>query len=90
MSEMHNDKLRNLAKRSNAELMDSISAFVQGFIMGRNYESEFRTQLYNSILHEMRESSGMKFDDNNWWDNRISELEKENFELKSKYVWSED
>lgn len=90
MSDIHNEKLKLLAKRSNAELMDSISAFVQGFIMGRKYQQEFNTQLYNATLIELRNNSDHKFDLDNWWDNRIAELEKENFELKSKYVWEQE
>lgn len=35
MSEFHNERLRMLAKRSSAEQMSSVEAFVQGFIMGR-------------------------------------------------------
>lgn len=90
MSDFYDENLKKLAKRSNAELMDSVSAFAQGFVMGRNYEREFNAQLHNSILKEMRESSEIKFSENNWWDSKISELEKENHELKSKYVWSEE
>ena len=90
MSDIHNERLKLLAKRSNAELMDSVSAFAQGFIMGRKYQKEFNTQLHNSILKEMHENSDHKFDLNNWWDNRITELEKENFELKSKYVLGQE
>lgn len=90
MSDIHNEKLKLLAKRSNAEMMDSLSAFAQGFIMGRKYQQEFNTQLHNNILREMHKNTDHKFDLDNWWDNRIAELEKENFELKSKYVWEQE
>jgi hypothetical protein len=90
MSDSHNQKLRALAKRSHADQMSSEDAFVQGFLMGRNYQKEFNTQLYNSILKEMHKTSDFKFDDNNYWDNRIAELEKENFDLKSKYKWNDE
>jgi hypothetical protein len=84
VSDFHNEKLRALAKRSNADQMSPENAFVQGFILGRKYERQFNTQLHNSILREMRNNSGHNFDDNNYWDNRITELEKENFDLKYK------
>jgi len=87
MSDFHNEKLRLLAKRSNSEQMDSVSAFVQGFIMGRKYQKEFDTQLHNNILREMHENSDYKFDQDNWWDNKIDELDKELFKLKVKYVY---
>lgn len=90
MSDIYSDKLKLLAKRSNAEQMDSVSAFAQGFIMGRKYQREFTTQLHNNILREMHENSDHKFEQENWWDNKIIELEKENFELKSKYIWEQE
>lgn len=90
MSEFHNEKLRMLAKKSNAEQMTPVCSFVQGFIMGRKYQQEFNTQLHNNILREMHENSNYKFDLDNFWDNKIEELEKENFELKSKYVWNNE
>jgi len=94
MRDFHNEKLKMLAKRSNAEQMDSVSSFAQGFIMGRKYEKEFNTQLHNNILREMHEKSEFKFEQNNWWDNRICELEKEIDklreeidELKDEFIW---
>ena len=90
MSEFHNEKLRILANKCNAEMMTPVDAFVQGFIMGRKYQREFTTQLHNNILREMHENSDYKFDLDNWWDNKIAELEKENFDLKSKYVWTNE
>ena len=90
MSDFYNEHLIKLAKRSNAEQMDSTSSFVQGFLMGRKYEQEFNTQRYNRILQEMRNNDDIKFSENNYWDEKISQLEKENFELKSKYVWENE
>ena len=90
MSELHNEKLRALAKRSNCELMSPEDSFVQGFIMGRNYEAEINSNLHNKILSELRSAEAIKFSDNNWWDNRIKELEKENFDLKCKYVYESE
>jgi len=90
MSDFYNEHLIKLAKRSNAEQMDSTSSFVQGFIMGRKYEQEFNSQRYNRILQEMRNNDDIKFSENNYWDEKISQLEKENFELKSKYVWENE
>lgn len=89
MSDFYDKDLRLLAKRANAESMNQIDAFVQGFLLGRNFEREFNAQLHNSILKEMLQSSKIKFSEDNYWDNTIKELEKENFELKSKYVWVE-
>lgn len=90
MSDFYNEKLRILAQRSNALQMTPEDAFVQGFIMGRKYQQEFNTQLHNSILRELHEKSDYRFDCDNYWDDRIAELEKENFELKSKYLWTDE
>lgn len=90
MSDFHNTKLRELARRSNCEQMNSEDAFVQGFVMGRKYEKEMNTQLHNSVLRELNHKDDVRFDETNYWDTTIKELEKENFELKSKYVWSNE
>lgn len=90
MSDFYDKKLRALAKRSHANEMSSEDAFVQGFLMGRKYQQEFNTQLHNSVLREMHKTSDYKFDEKNYWDERIAELEKENFELKSKNEWDWD
>lgn len=90
MSDFHNKDLRLLASRCSANIMKGEDAFVQGFMMGRNYEREFNSQLHNSILREMRQNESVKYTDDNWWNNRITELETELFSLKSKYVWTEE
>lgn len=89
MSDFHNEKLRKLAQRSNADMLKPIDSFVQGFIMGRKYERENNAQLHNRILKEINETS-IPFSEDNFWDKLISEQESELFSLKSKYVWGKE
>lgn len=82
MNEFENPDLIKLAKKSNAELLTPLNSFIQGFMMGRTYQKELMTQIYNKVLIDTYYED--KYQGDNYWEDTIARLEQELFKLKTE------
>lgn len=80
------NKLHILAQRVSMTEPNPIELFKQAFNMGRQYQSELNTNLYNNMLQEKHKIENMEYGTKpHYWEQTISSLEEEIEMLRSKY-----